>query len=512
MIKSFSDYLTLRENNSNEKMVSSEVKLNDDGPYKPFIIDDEHHPNLKVVTKAFLDSNKVPLPGPDGYPHKLTTLSSKGEDTPRLKKKQLWLVGGAVRDHLMGKTPKDYDLATDATPDEMRVILRAAGFSETKPQTGKHADPKRYEKHPEAGNKNKIFYAKGWDRAGREFVMGVRVNGEEFEIATFRKDSKGSDGRTPDRMDFTSSFEEDSSRRDFTINSMGIPLNSADGANAKLVDPHGGAHHLKTGEVRFVGNPKERLEEDQLRALRYIRFVARFNSSASIPPEYKEAIEEIKELPSVSRERIRDEFIKGLEHPDVNIKKYIKIYKDFGLLHTVFPNMQFQLDNDKDYSDKKDKRLIIAWILRNNDPEQVKSMLANGTWTNHEINDITHLIKMNNWLSKFNNNKEDFFNDFHDVKSNFHQRTSLVPSLIKQWAQMNKMPNHVIHHFLNHDLNTKGYVKDSFGNRVINPEILKVFGGKTPEGKEFGEGIRKIETDKFRSRFELPPTEGSQTI
>ncbi len=502
MRKSFFEYLTLKESSTDTKGVPSEVKLSDTGDYKPFVVDEERHPNLRILMQAFLNSDKVAFPGPDGYPQKLTTLDAKGESTPKLKKKSLYLVGGAVRDHLMNKTAKDYDLATDATPDEIRLILRSAGFNEVKPQTGKHA-PKdqRYEKHPEAGNKNKIFYAKGWDRAGREFVIGARVNGEEFEIATFRKDSKGSDGRTPDKMEFTPSFEDDSSRRDFTINSMAIPLTNADGPNTKLMDPHGGAHHLKSGEVRFVGNAKDRLEEDQLRALRYIRFAARFGNTENIPPEYKDAIKEIKDLSSVSRERIRDEFVKGLEHADVDPRKYIKLYKDFDLIGTVFPGMTFQLDDPKkDFSDKKDKRLQVAWILRNNNPQDVKDMLAHGTWTSSEINDIVHLIKMNGWAAKYGKDDQGFYNDFYDMKSNLHQRTSLVPSLIKQWGQMNNHDEGMVKNYLQHEVGTKGFVKDSFGNRVVNPELVRIY-GKAPEGKQFGDGIKQIETEKFRQRF-----------
>ena len=500
MRKTFDEFLTLKEGSEEHKGISSEVKLADDKDYKPFHVGDDKHPNLKVLINAFAESGKIPFPGPDGS-SKFTTLDAKGESSPKLKKKNLYLVGGAVRDHLMNKTPKDYDLATDATPDEIRMILRHAGFTEVKPQTGKHA-PKdqRYEKFSEAGNKNKIFYAKGWDRAGKEFVIGAKVNGEEFEIATFRKDSKGSDGRTPDNMEFTPNFDEDSARRDFTINSMAIPLTNANGPNAKLLDPHGGAHHLKSGDVKFVGNAKDRLQEDQLRALRYIRFVARFGGNGAIPADYKEAIKEIKDLPSVSRERIRDEFVKGLENADVDAKKYIKLYKDFGLLNTVFPGMSFQLEGSKDYSDKKDKRLQVAWILRNNDPESVASMLTHGTWTNSEINDITHLIKMNKWHSKFGKDDEGFYNDFHNIKSNLHQRTNLVPSTVKQWGKMNNMHDDVVHNYLTHDLSTKGYVKDEFGNKVINPELVKIV-GKVPKGPEFGDAIKKIETDKFRSKF-----------
>ncbi len=504
MRKSFFEYLMLKESAEQEqpsKGISSEVKLSDTSDYKPFVVNDEQHPNLRVIVAAFLDSQKVAFPGPDGYPQKLTTMDAKGETTPKLKKKSLYLTGGAVRDHLSGKTPKDYDLVTDATPDEIRLILRSAGFQETKPQ-GKQAQvDKRYEKHPEAGTKSKVYWAKGWDRSGREFVMGARVNGEEFEIATFRKDAKGSTGRVPEKMEF-GGLEDDSGRRDFTINAMYIPLTSADGPNSKLIDPHGGAHHLKSGDVRFIGNPKDRLEEDQLRALRYIRFVSKYNTMENIPNEYKEAIHEIRDLAKVSREEIREEFVKGLEHPDVDPRKYIKYYKEFGLLKTVFPGMTFKLDDPKkDYTDKKDKRLVVAYVLRHNNPDDIKDMLGHGAWQESEINDILHLIKMCAWASSYGKNDDEFYDQFYDMKNNLHTKTSLVPSVLRQWGQMCGMDEDMIQHYIQHEMGTKAYVKDSFGNRAVNPEITSALGGRTPSGKEFTDTIKGLETNKFKSRF-----------
>lgn len=490
----------LSEADDGAKKTPSEIKLSKDGDFKPFTISDENNPNLRVLVQAFLDSDRVPMPGPDGQGALTTIEKGKGETTPRLKKKGLYLVGGAVRDHLAGKTPKDYDLATDATPDEIRLILRHAGFTEVRPQTGKHAPKtdKRYDKHPENTNKNKLYYAKGWDRAGREFVMGAKVNGQEFEIATFRKDSKGGDGRTPDRMEFAG-LEEDSARRDFTINSMYIPLTSADGENNRVIDPHGGAHHLRTGEVRFVGDAKERLEEDQLRALRYIRFLARKGMKAEVPPDYAEAIGNIRELPAVSRERIRDEFIKGLEHPDTDTRSLIKVYKQLGLLDTVFPKMKVALEKDDDYTDKKDRRLVTAWLLRNNHPDDVKQMLGGTTWPNNEINDIQHLLKLGNWGKSYKTNPDQFYGGFYDMKNGM-ARTSLVPSLIRSWAKMNGMDEEAIEHYLSHELSTRGMVAQPNGVREVNPEIVQRL-GRIPQGEEFGRTIRDIETEKFKNRF-----------
>jgi tRNA nucleotidyltransferase/poly(A) polymerase len=500
MRTTFLEFMGLREAAEGKK-AASEIKLADDSDFKPFVIDAENHPNLRVLVKAFLDSDKVALPGPDGYPQKLTTIDpAKGATTPKLKKKGLYLVGGAVRDHLMNKTAKDYDLATDATPDEIRLILRSHGFTEVKPQGSKNA-PKQYERHPEPGNKSKIFYAKGWDRAGKEFVIGARVNGEEFEIATFRKDSKSGDGRTPDKMEF-SGLDDDSARRDFTANAMYIPLTSADGPNAKLIDPHGGAHHLRAGEIHWVGNPRERIEEDQLRVMRYLRQIASHGKSTKIPDDVKSAIADVKDLPAVSRERIRDEFLKGLKHPDIDPIQYVKSFKDLGLLNTVFPDMEFKLDAPEDFSDKKEPRLAIAWLLRNNPPAKIERMLRQGTWTNDEIRDIITLIELSKWISDHGKNPQLFYEKFFDMKKKFH-RTGMVPSMAKSWGRMNAHPENVLNTFLTHELDTKGYTDDPSGRKVVNPKIVGLL-GKMPQGEEFGDAIRHIETDKFRKSLKQP--------
>jgi tRNA nucleotidyltransferase/poly(A) polymerase len=297
------------------------------------------------------------------------------------------------------------------------------------------------------------------------------------------------------------SLDDDAAGRDFTINSMYIPLTTADGANAKLIDPHGGAHHLRRGEVEFVGNPKDRLGEDQSRVLRYIRQVASHGKNTKVGDNVKAAIKDIKDLPTVSREKIKDEFLKGLQNPDTDPVQYVKMYKEMGLLDTVFPDMKFKLDAPDDFSDKKEKRLAIAWLLRNNPPEKVEKMLHQGTWSDDEIRDIVTLIKLSKWMSEHGKNPRVFLDKFFDMKKDFH-KTGMVPSLMKQWGAMNKNPEDVLHHFLNHELDTKGYVDDEKGKKVVNPEIAKLFGGRTPQGSEFSDAIKWLETDKFRKRLE----------
>jgi tRNA nucleotidyltransferase/poly(A) polymerase len=514
MKKTFLEFLSLQENTESKK-AQTEVKLSDDSDYKPF--DVTKHPNLRVLVKAFLESPQVSYPGPDGASKMRIMDKSKGETEPKLGKKGLYLVGGAVRDHLLGKTPKDYDLATDAHPDEIKLILKNAGFVATDPQTSTGTKDKDKSTLPPPGNKSKVYYVKGTDRSPekKEFVIGARVNGEEFEIATFRKDAK-SDGRKV-AVEF-SGLDDDAARRDFTINSMYIPLTTADGPNSKLIDPHGGVHHLRSKEIHWIGNAKDRLEEDQLRALRFIRQVQSHGQNTKVTDEIKQAFDDIKELPAVSRERIRDEFLKGLTHRDVDVVKYVKMFKDLGMLATVFPDLQFKLDVPEDYSEKKEPRLAVAWLLRNNSPNKVREVLKGTAWQSKEVEHIVHLIELANWMKLHGQSPELFFDKFYDMKKRFHQITPtekddggtepvmpLSVTMAKEWGKMNKLPEDVMHKFLTHRMDpknpsafkTKGYVDTSLGGKQINPEIIKRLGGPPKTGEDWTRAIKGKETEDF---------------
>ena len=164
-----------------------------------------------------------------------------------------YVVGGAVRDVIAGRIPADWDLATEATPDQLRALFPNATYE---------------------------------NRFG---TVGVpTVEGVVREITTFRADSEGSDGRRPDEVTFLPRIEGDLARRDFTINAIAFGLapgasHRADPvADGAIVDPQSGTDDLANGLLRAVGDPAERFIEDALRMLRAIRFVARFNLSVEL--------------------------------------------------------------------------------------------------------------------------------------------------------------------------------------------------------------------------------------
>lgn len=190
-----------------------------------------------------------------------------------------YFAGGCVRDELLGQSPKDYDVATSATPDEVRPLFRRVS------------------------------------EVGASFgVMLVRDHGVTVEVATFREETGYSDKRRPDAVRF-SDANADAHRRDYTVNALFLdPIDTRDRPLGRVIDLVDGVRDLERRIIRAVGDPDDRLAEDHLRALRAVRLAARLGFS--IEPATAEAItRHATLLDGVSRERIGDELRRMLSHP-----------------------------------------------------------------------------------------------------------------------------------------------------------------------------------------------------
>lgn len=342
--------------------------------------------NMAPIIQAFLDSGSI----------ELTKDTSSSVTMP---KKSLFLVGGPVRDFLLNpsKRSKDYDLATNATPEQIAMILHSAGFKMDNPSDAEQMDlPFKPETK---GDGNKSWFLKGRDAGGKgkPFVIGAVVNGEVFEIATFRKDGKTVNGHS--EVDFVDNPHDDAERRDLTINSMYIELTKPDGENKKLYDPtRKGYHDVFSNVVRTVGKAEKRFEEDKIRVMRAIRFHCKFGKSKPMDKEMQAAIPKFADLEGVSLERVREEFLKGLEDPDVDPKKYLTLYQRFGLLPKVFPGVKVRTEVPPQLRDKKDRFTALAWMLQDNPSDRVDHVLAsvrdgvNTGWSNQERSLVNYLL------------------------------------------------------------------------------------------------------------------------
>jgi len=423
-MKSFSDFISIREENESNKDWRKHYVQLEKGFVPP--------PKMRPIIEAFLKSGDIELMHDTTKP-------------VNMPKKSLFLVGGPVRDFILGKSIKDYDLATNASPEQVAHILTNAGFSMTPDRSGKEGAPLNLTFKPEAsrpGDK-KTWFVKGRDssKERKAFVISAVVDGEEFEIATFRKDAKVTDGAA--EVDFVDNPHEDASRRDLTINALYIELTKPDGENSKLFDPTGkGLHDVKNKKIQTVGSADERFNEDKLRVMRAIRFHCRFGGGAQMDPAIEKAIPKFKHLDGVALERIRDEFLKGLLHPDVDAKCYLSIYKRTGLLEKVFPGLRFDPAGSvpAEFSDKKDKPLALAWLLQHNPVDKVAETLAptrlsSGEdkatgWTTQERKAILFLLQ----LKEFN---ADRLPNFMKMR----EGTGLSNQQIRDWVDMFNVGN-----------------------------------------------------------------------
>lgn len=220
---------------------------------------------------------------------------------------EAFIVGGCVRDSLLGKSPQDWDICTSAEPADLKACFSEFRLIETGLKHG---------------------------------TLTVLMDGQAFEITTYRIDGDYSDGRHPDKVSFTPLLSEDLRRRDFTMNAMAYHPDTG------IADPFGGAADLKKGLIRCVGSPEKRFSEDGLRIMRALRFSSRFGFE--IEEKTSQALFSCcRLLERVSAERIRMEFDKLLAGDGA-----INVLRRYGAVIACFlPEIRpmFDLDQKNPY-------------------------------------------------------------------------------------------------------------------------------------------------------------------
>ena len=213
------------------------------------------------------------------------------------------LVGGCVRDFLLGKEPKDWDIATDALPEQVQKLF------------------------PDSVYENKFG------------TVGIKTGSENplhavVEVTTYRTEGAYRDMRHPDTVAFVKTIEEDLARRDFTVNALALSM--VEGMAGKIIDPFGGVADLKKKIVRAVGDPDERFTEDALRLMRAVRFAAQLGFG--IEEKTMEAVmRHAGLLEAVAKERVRDELVKIIESDGAGLG--IRMLTDCGLMRHVLPEL-----------------------------------------------------------------------------------------------------------------------------------------------------------------------------
>lgn len=221
---------------------------------------------------------------PENVGYILSKLNEKGFEA--------FIVGGCVRDSILGKKPYDWDITTSALPEDVKKI-----------------------------------FERTYDTGIRHGTVSVAVNDDIFEVTTYRVDGQYSDSRRPDSITFTGSLKEDLARRDFTVNAMAY--NNKTG----LVDYFEGMRDLEGRQMKAVGNAEARFREDALRMLRAIRFSAQLGFSIEINT-FDAICDNSALIKNISWERIREEVVKLLTSP--NPSCFSKLFRS-GLLEHIMP-------------------------------------------------------------------------------------------------------------------------------------------------------------------------------
>lgn len=320
----------------------------------------------------------------------------------KLAGRQFYLVGGSVRDAILGQNPKDFDLATDADPDEIVRILKQ--------------------------NPNYTIL-----EIGKSFgvIKVITPEGGEYEIATFRKDI--GKGRRPDSVEFAT-IDQDVMRRDLTINALFYDIEKK-----QIVDYVGGLKDIENNIIQTVGSPEERFEEDRLRILRALRFAGRMG--AGLNSETAAAIKANNSLQGVSGERIRDEFLKGIKSAK-SVPQFFSLVSEFGLWPQIFPG----LNVDHSYSNTKNLVVQLALLLRNNEPKLLGNKLNAMKYSADEVSGVQFL----NMFQKLN------IESAYKLKK-LMVRTKLTGADLRLFArEANKPEEHLVDAFIRYEPSVTG--------------------------------------------------------
>lgn len=351
--------------------------------------------------------------------------------------KKLYLVGGSVRDFLTGDKPKDFDLATDALPDEVLEIV---------------------------GDK---FRTNLQGKAFGVVVVYTKEVPEGMEIATFREDV--SKGRNPE-VKLGVTIEDDVKRRDLTYNSLFYDLDTR-----QIVDLVGGKEDLQSGITRMVGDPIERFDEDSLRILRAFRFASRYEHP--LHHDTEKAIEKRKQLQNIdpetgemkriSQERVWEEMKKAWKQAK-DYRYYLSFFTKFDMWDEVFPGANINTD----LVDSKDFIVVIANLFKNESTLGLADKLAQ----EYKI-ELETATKVTFLLSLLSFKVEDVFDIYKK-----RQQCAITDATILEWLKVESIDTDTLVKFVEY--------KPSVSAQELMSQGFK--------GKDLGDEIKRLEVEKFK--------------
>lgn len=376
---------------------------------------------------------------------------------------KLYIVGGAVRDALMGRKPKDYDLATDATYETIRELF-----------TGEN-------------------YVKNLLTIGEKFAINFLVTTDgDYELATFRSDVSGGRKST---VQYEKSLEKDVQRRDFTMNALAYDLDSGE-----VVDYVGGIEDIKNGFINAVGDAEARFLDDPLRKLRAVRFAARTGNKLS--PETEKALLNSNSMVDVegeivSLERRKDEFQKGIKAA-ISVVNFLNLLEKYKLFEKIFEKKGIEI-NPKYFVEERNFVVLVANIIQ----DSVKRIGIQGI--ENALTDLKYSVKkgdkeiprisfllyiLQSWQTK-SFQKENSFEFFNKLKSLYKKIEEFAKEDLVEFAKLNGIDQKYINALFVY-----------FVNELTEEDKLSVAKtAGTDKGPEYGTALKKKDFESFQQAF-----------
>lgn len=381
LIMNFKEFFALQETNNDDMMAKVKLSPKQLGTkFRPVTINNEINPALAVIVSAFELSSTVKV----GY----ATLKGEGEtEYPTLKKKTLYVTGPSLRRHLLGVTNQTFQLATDATPSEIKLILKNPKFRFTEVQSpilNKNSNlPKE--------TKGNYFYSSKFDKNDQEIQITAVVKHQKIKITTLNKNSK-CDTDPPENTNFTTSIIEDAKGRCFTVDSMYIKLKTSEGENNELLDPIGGFRDLQDGKVKYINPDSKSVEEDPLSAFECCSLSAQIEKNNTISTENIDIISGTTDI--YPDKKFTNKYRKDVKNLNVPTENYIQNLIESNLIQILFPNLRITKPH---LNIPNDEIVVTAHLLSKNEPQKVMSELIKVGWDKSAVIKIGYLIKLSQW-------------------------------------------------------------------------------------------------------------------
>ena len=374
-----------------------------------------------------------------------------------------YLAGGCVRDALMGTSPNDFDIATDAIPDKVQELF------------------------PQSIDVGKSFG-----------VIIIPYEGFQIEVATFRTDAEYKDGRRPTSVTF-SSPEEDAKRRDFTVNALYY-----DWVDDKVLDFVGGSNDLEERMIRAVGDPETRFKEDHLRLVRAVRFHAQLGFE--IEHKTLSAIHKLAKLASdVSKERVREELLKLLKASARS--DAVRLLDDTGLLKAILPSFAEMSESENfvktlsalshPFQLTQEVNLwAILFLYTSQEKIKIKSLLKELKCSNYTVSYVDRLVSgywtSLNPLAKPAILKRLLAELSHDLLE-IHRIQGDVDPKLSRWAELSILPMNLPDAWItSDDLKSAGIKEGPRFGKILDDMFDLQLNGDLPDREAALEALKKL--------------------